>query len=239
MKTRLPHKAKVFLWLVLHNKILTKDNLSKRNWKWNLNCVFCGLPESINHLFFQCSVARFIWRIIQTTLNLNSINSFSKTEKIWSFSVVAQSSRRFGALKMIVVLMIIWLMIRLMWSSHVVSGLTLGQFDRKRRKKLVEQGNLRIRKTTSEIFRKAHGWKSVDRRIQWSLYVSMSFWFNRAGSCIHVGALFVNLFKFLVCDVMLLSLSVWLFVLCFWANMLDGLKLLGGRLSPCYVFFSW
>jgi hypothetical protein len=88
-----PTKSKFFLWLVLHNKILTKDNLSKRNWKGPLNCVFCGLPESIDHLFFQCSVARFIWRIIQTALNFNSIpnnvenlfgswiNSFCKTEK--------------------------------------------------------------------------------------------------------------------------------------------------------------
>jgi hypothetical protein len=34
---------------------------------------FCGLLESIDHLFFHCSVARFIWRIIQTALSLNSI----------------------------------------------------------------------------------------------------------------------------------------------------------------------
>jgi hypothetical protein len=92
-KTRLPHKIKDFLWLVLHKKILNKDNLAKRNWKGNLDCVFCGLPESIDHLFFQCSVVRFIWRIVQSSLGLNStpsnaddlfgpwINSFSKTEK--------------------------------------------------------------------------------------------------------------------------------------------------------------
>jgi hypothetical protein len=30
-KTRLPHKIKVFLWLVRNNKILTKDNLVKRH----------------------------------------------------------------------------------------------------------------------------------------------------------------------------------------------------------------
>jgi hypothetical protein len=92
-ENQITSQSQSFLWLVLHNKILTKDNLSKRNWKGNLNCVFCGLPESIDHLFFQCSVARFIWRIIQTALNLNSIpsdvenlfgpwmNSFSITEK--------------------------------------------------------------------------------------------------------------------------------------------------------------
>jgi hypothetical protein len=70
-----------------------KDNMFKRNWQENLDCVFCGLPEFIDHLFFHCSVARFVWRIIQIALSLNSIprdaadlfgpwiNIFSKTEK--------------------------------------------------------------------------------------------------------------------------------------------------------------
>jgi hypothetical protein len=92
-KTRLPHKIKAFLWLVEHKKILTKDNLTKRKWKGNLDCAFCGFLESIDHLFFQCSVARFIWRIVHSALGLNSIpnstddlfgpwiNSFNKTEK--------------------------------------------------------------------------------------------------------------------------------------------------------------
>jgi hypothetical protein len=53
-KTKLPHKIKAFLWLVVHKFFLTKDNLAKRNWKGNLDCVFCGLLDSIDHLFFQC-----------------------------------------------------------------------------------------------------------------------------------------------------------------------------------------
>jgi hypothetical protein len=100
----LPHKIKVFLWLVLKNKILTKDNLRKRNWQDSLDCVFCGLPESINHLFFQCSVSRFVWRIIQTALDFHSspnsveklfgpwINNFNSKEKTWFCLVVERSS---------------------------------------------------------------------------------------------------------------------------------------------------
>jgi hypothetical protein len=92
-KTRLPHKIKVFLWLVRNNKILTKDNLVKRHWHGNPDCIFSGLLESIDHLFFHCPVARFIWRIIQIAFKLSStpkdttdlfgpwINSFYKTEK--------------------------------------------------------------------------------------------------------------------------------------------------------------
>jgi hypothetical protein len=91
--TRLPHKIKVFLWLARNKKILTKDNLFKRHWQGNLDCIFCGLLEYIDHLLFHCLVARFIWRIVQIAFNLTStpkdttdlfgpwINSFYKTEK--------------------------------------------------------------------------------------------------------------------------------------------------------------
>jgi hypothetical protein len=39
-KSKLPHKIKVFFWLVVRNKILTKDNLRKRCWIGSLNCCF-------------------------------------------------------------------------------------------------------------------------------------------------------------------------------------------------------
>jgi hypothetical protein len=39
-KSKLPQKIKVFLWLVFRNKILTKDNLKKRNWKGSDDCCF-------------------------------------------------------------------------------------------------------------------------------------------------------------------------------------------------------
>jgi hypothetical protein len=117
-KTRLPYKIKVFLWLVRYKKILTKDNLFKRHWQGNLDCVFCGLLESINHLFFQCSVARFVWRIFQIAFNLIStprdtadlfgpwINSFCKTEKNWSSLDVERPFGQFGELEMIVASML-------------------------------------------------------------------------------------------------------------------------------------
>jgi hypothetical protein len=72
-KTKLPQKIKVFLWLVVRNKILTKDNLKKRSWKGSSECCFCGGLKSIDHLFFKCSIARFVWRVVQIVLNLDFI----------------------------------------------------------------------------------------------------------------------------------------------------------------------
>jgi hypothetical protein len=72
-KSKLPQKIKVFIWLVVRNKILTKDNLIKRSWHGSSKCYFCGGLESIEHLFFKCSIARFVWRVIQIALNLDFI----------------------------------------------------------------------------------------------------------------------------------------------------------------------
>ena len=70
-KAKLPQKIKIFLWLVLRNSILTKDNLVRRGWKGSVNCHFCGDVETINHLFISCSVARLIWSIFHCTYNFN------------------------------------------------------------------------------------------------------------------------------------------------------------------------
>jgi hypothetical protein len=31
--------------------------------------MFCALDESLNHLFFNCSVARYIWSVFQCSVN--------------------------------------------------------------------------------------------------------------------------------------------------------------------------
>ena len=55
------------------NRILTKEKLCKRRWQGLSSCEFCGLFESTDHLFFKCSVARYIWRVVQIALNLHTI----------------------------------------------------------------------------------------------------------------------------------------------------------------------
>jgi hypothetical protein len=67
-KAKIPLKIKIFLWLIQQNAILTKDNLSKRNWTGDLRCYFCNENENIEHLFFSCSVARYIWSLISYTV---------------------------------------------------------------------------------------------------------------------------------------------------------------------------
>lgn len=61
--TKVPLKIKFFLWLVSRGSILTRDVLKARLGKDNGTCLFCARQESIDHLLFSCSLARYIWRV--------------------------------------------------------------------------------------------------------------------------------------------------------------------------------
>jgi hypothetical protein len=64
-RLKIPLKIKIFLWYFKWGVILTIDNLSRRNWRGGEQCVFCSQPESIQHLFFDCHFAQFIWTVGQ------------------------------------------------------------------------------------------------------------------------------------------------------------------------------
>jgi hypothetical protein len=70
-KLKLPLKVKVFIWYLIKGVVLTKDNLVKRRWKGSLKCCCCNIDESIQHLFFDCTYARLVWRIIQVSFNIS------------------------------------------------------------------------------------------------------------------------------------------------------------------------
>jgi hypothetical protein len=67
-KAKLPEKIKVFMWFMEQNVILTKDNLLKKKWQGSPNCYMCGEPESVDHLFFSCPVAKVTWVSLRCVL---------------------------------------------------------------------------------------------------------------------------------------------------------------------------
>jgi zinc-binding in reverse transcriptase len=58
---KLSLKVRCFLWLVVQNKILITDNLSRKGWIGPLSCVFCPVNESVNHLFLTCPFMSDFW----------------------------------------------------------------------------------------------------------------------------------------------------------------------------------
>lgn len=67
--SKLPLKVKLFIWLVLEQKILTWEILVKRGIVGPSKCVLCGNnEENINHYFVDCDFSKEIWYNIQKQL---------------------------------------------------------------------------------------------------------------------------------------------------------------------------
>jgi hypothetical protein len=91
-KSKIPLKIKIWLWLIWHNAIATKDNLLNRNWSGAPHCQFCNGLESINHLFFGCSAAKFVWSVVATAVN-SPTRPGSFSQFFWWFPQFAPASR--------------------------------------------------------------------------------------------------------------------------------------------------
>ena len=68
---KLTTKIKVFMWYLKKTVILTKDNLVRCNWHGAKLCAYCHVPESIQHLFFSCAHAKFLWRTIHAMFGIS------------------------------------------------------------------------------------------------------------------------------------------------------------------------
>lgn len=70
-KGKILAKIKIFLWLILNDSILTKDNMLKRNRHGDPTCCFCRTDESALHL--ECNVAKTIWVILAKSIGVDDI----------------------------------------------------------------------------------------------------------------------------------------------------------------------
>lgn len=83
-KMKIPLKIKIFAWYLRRGVTLTRDNLAKRNWNGPKNCVFCYYNESIQHLFFECHFAKFMWRAVSLTFGLRTPYSVYDLFNLWA-----------------------------------------------------------------------------------------------------------------------------------------------------------
>ena len=56
---------------------LTKDNLAKRNRQGSVKCCLCSSIETIQHLFFDCYFASFVWNNVPITFRIRPPTSFA------------------------------------------------------------------------------------------------------------------------------------------------------------------
>lgn len=70
-KAKTEQKCRFFAWLVMHDKVLTADNLAKRNWPHNESCSLCYCnQETTEHLLTNCNFTKAAWNLIADTYQL-------------------------------------------------------------------------------------------------------------------------------------------------------------------------
>jgi hypothetical protein len=139
--------------------------------------LFCGGLESIEHLFFKCSIARFVWRVIQIALNLDFIpKSIGELCDRW----LNKSKDRISNLMIFGCGAVFWAIWRtrnhwlfgdkILLDPAIIIFLCCFWLDswairqREKEKEMV-QGSRLIRKIASEVVCRSFGWCPRDRRI--------------------------------------------------------------------------
>lgn len=78
-----PPRVQIFLWLLANNSLMTRDNLEKRNMGKPLGCEFCAEPETIDHLFFSCAVAKNIWNNVSDYFDKPIGQDYLSVARFW------------------------------------------------------------------------------------------------------------------------------------------------------------
>lgn len=85
-KAQAEPKCHFFAWTLLHKKILTANNLTKRNWPNGPICKLCGIePETPNHLCKDCPYSKQVWSQLKRWLHLSVLNSVAMMTSIHGF----------------------------------------------------------------------------------------------------------------------------------------------------------
>jgi hypothetical protein len=80
---RVPPRVQYFIWLLSKNRLLTRDNLGKRRKVDDSTCLFCEEHESIQHLFFDCVVAKQLWGSLSEILGVQLGGTLDNIGKFW------------------------------------------------------------------------------------------------------------------------------------------------------------
>lgn len=85
-------KIKTFIWRAVSNAISVGELLVKRGIKMDPCCQDCGAQEeSINHIIFQCSIARQVWALANVSHPENGFNKVSHFSNFHSLLVLMKN----------------------------------------------------------------------------------------------------------------------------------------------------
>ena len=103
--TKIPPTVKVFLYLLLQDKLLTKQVLQRRNIYCTGNCVTCNhcTLETAFHLIFNCQYAVRAWARMATLLGCSLLRVIDDVEVTWTKSMLLIRSKGDHDYKLIMV----------------------------------------------------------------------------------------------------------------------------------------
>jgi hypothetical protein len=62
-----------FAWLMLHNRVLTADNMLRQNWPCDQLCSFCLCSmETTQDILCECNFVEAVWNLVAAKFNLLS-----------------------------------------------------------------------------------------------------------------------------------------------------------------------
>lgn len=90
-------KCRFFAWLAMHDRVLTADNLAKRNWPHNEFCILClAVNETTDHLLTQCNYTEALWNLVASRYNLPRYQELNNVQgtKNWILSLRQSNGRQ-------------------------------------------------------------------------------------------------------------------------------------------------
>jgi hypothetical protein len=91
----------IFHLATLHNKIVTANNMAKRDWDCNPTCPLCYCqPETGNHLLAYCNFTEALWQSIANLFDLPDYNTMKSKGDLmeWVRYLVSQGSKHWKRL---------------------------------------------------------------------------------------------------------------------------------------------
>jgi hypothetical protein len=86
-KSKAPMRCKFFMWLTVHRRCLTADNLARRGWPHSPVCSLCSATnEDCTHLFVHCRFTHQLWVRLRTWAKADfpvPSTGFLSTEDWW------------------------------------------------------------------------------------------------------------------------------------------------------------
>lgn len=92
-------RAKFILWMTCLDRLPTKDRLHRFGVVTDSKCVFCGLIETCDHLFFECATTKKVWADILRWISIMRIPGGWHSELQWICQLTNGKGRKISLQK--------------------------------------------------------------------------------------------------------------------------------------------